>query len=180
MGAETNDQSHNAESGASNSDATLVSVFLDAATKRLDFQFSTDDALDSRAANVLSIGSAILPITFGLLGISGADVPLVAAIFLVLAGVAYVVLLALSWLTVSKTGSLAAGAPIGVLRRHVDGMEYSGEGLRYWVAKEYEASVSRNERILYHKVKYVGLANYALYVQSAFLSLAGVISLLFG
>jgi hypothetical protein len=177
---ESGDQANGVENGILSENGTAVTVFLDAAVKRLDFQFSTDDLLDSRAANTLSVGSAILPITFGILGLSRTTVPEVAALFLVLAGAAYVVLLGLSWLTVSKAGGLAAGAPIGVLRAHLDSTQYSAEGIRYWVAKEYEASVSRNERILFRKVKYVGLASYALYIESALLSLAGVVSLLFG
>jgi hypothetical protein len=180
MGRETNDQSNASGNGAWNADGDSVAVFLDTATKRLDIQFSSHVALDSKVGNVLSVGSAILPITFGLLGLSNADVPLVAAIFLVLACAAYGVLLGLSWLIVSRASGLATGAPIGVLRGHVDSREYTGEALRLWVAKEYASSISRNERILFQQAKYVGRACYALYVESALLSLAGVISLLFG
>jgi hypothetical protein len=166
--------------GSLNADGDSVTVFLDAATKRLDIQISTHVALDSKLGNVLSVGSAILPITFGLLGLSETDVPHSAAIFLVLAGVAYAALLALSWLTVARTSGMATGAPIGVLREHVAEKEYAGEALRLWVAEEYESSIARNERVLYLHSTYVGRASYALYLESAFLSLAGVVSLLFG
>jgi hypothetical protein len=169
-----------AENGTSDPDGGSVTVFLDAATKRLDIQISTHVALDSKLGNVLSVGSAILPITFGLLGLSETDVPLGAAVFLVLAGVAYAVLLALSWLTVAKTSGMATAAPIGVLREHTARKEYTEEALRLWVAEEYEASIARNERVLYWHSTYVGRASYALYLESAFLSLAGVVSLLFG
>ncbi len=180
MDPKADDQSNISGNVTLDPDGALVTVFLDAATRRLDTQFSTFVALDAKIANVLSVGSAILPVTFGLLGLSKADLPLTAAMFLVLAGVAYVVLLSLSWLTVSKAGGLAAGAQIGVLRAHVESAEYTDKGLRFWVAKEYESSIQRNEKVLFLKVKYVGRASYALYVESALLSLAGVVSLLLG
>jgi hypothetical protein len=129
-------------------DGDTVTVFHDAATKRLDIQISTHVALDSKLGNVLTVGSAILPITFGLLGLSETDVPLSAAVFLVLAGVAYAVLLALSWLTVARTSGMATGAPISVIREHVARKQYSGEELRLWTAEEYESSIARNEQIL--------------------------------
>ena len=180
MGQETDDQSGATGKPTPNADGDSVAVFLDATTKRLDIQFSSHVALDSKVGNVLSVGSAILPVTFGLLGLSEADVPIIAAVFLVLAGAAYSVLLGLSWLIVRRASGLATGAQIGVLREHIDSREYTGDALRLWVAKEYASSISRNEQILFQQAKYVGRACYALYVESALLSLAGVISLLFG
>ena len=157
-----------------------VRVFRAAAPTRLDVQFNTHVALDNKLGNVLSVGSAILPITFGLLGLSHTDVPIAAAIFLIGAGTAYGVLLGLSWVVVRRTANLAAGAQIGVLRAHLESGEYTGEGLRQWVANEYEGSIRGNEEILFRKARYVGSASYALYLESALLSLAGVVSLLFG
>lgn len=179
MGQESGDQPNTAGNVPSNADGDTATVFLNTATKRLDIQFSTYAALDAKAANVLSVGSAILPITFGLLGLGNVNVPAIAATLLVLAGLAYAALLGLSWLTVSRTAGLAAGARINVLRGHVESREYPSDALSLWVAEEYESSIAHNEQILYQKVKYVGRASYALYVESALLSLAGVISLLF-
>jgi len=180
MKPEPDDQSGADENGTVGPDSAAVTVFLDAATKRLDIQFNTHVALDNKLGNVLSVGSAILPITFGLLGLSNTDVPIAAAIFLIGAGIAYGVLLGLSWVVVRRTANLAAGAQIGVLRAHLESGEYTGEGLRQWVANEYEGSIRENEEILFRKARYVGSASYALYLESALLSLAGVVSLLFG
>lgn len=74
-----------------------IAVFHEAALKRLDVQVDIWNSLEEKAHNVLSIGSAILPITFGLLGVSSFDIPLGAAILLVFAVVAYFALLACSF-----------------------------------------------------------------------------------
>ena len=74
-----------------------VAVFYEAAAKRLDIQIGTFDALDTKAWNALSIGSAILPITFGLLGFSNVHVPWLGWALLIAPGAAYAVVLFSAW-----------------------------------------------------------------------------------
>ena len=157
-----------------------VSVFHDAATKRLDILIGADDALDSKAWSALSIGSAILPVTFGLLGLSNLDIPWMAWVFLGLAGASYGVLLAHAWMITSGTYRLRTGGPIAELRQHLESREYSGEGLLLWLAQEYDLAIRANEGSISKKATYVGRASYAVYLESALLTIAAIITLIFG
>lgn len=168
------------QSDGSGADISSVRIFLEAATKRLDIQFAAHAALDARAANTMSVGSAILPITFGLLGLGSLEAPAVATACLLLACGAYAKLLGFSWLIVRKTDTLAAGPQLTVLRGHLASGEYSPDGLGLWVAGEYETSATQNEQTLFSKAAYVGRASYALYIESALLSAAAIVTLLFG
>lgn len=158
-------------------DPTPVAVFHDAALKRLEIQIGTFDALDAKAWNALSIGGAILPITFGLLGFSDLDVPRLAWILMIAAGAAFAVLLYSAWRITSRTGSLVAGEPITILGEYVDNREFPGEGLLLWLARGYRDATVRNERTLLMKAEYVGRACTALYVESALLALAAIVTL---
>lgn len=162
------------------SELTPIAVFHEAAIKRLDIQIGTFHALDSKAATALSIGSVILPITFGLLGFSNIDIPLAGAIALGLAGASYAVLLGCAWLINRQTDLLVAGAPITILSEYVDARAFPADGLQRWLAQGYEDATVINEETLFLKTKYVGRANNALYAESLFLSLAAVLTLAFG
>ena len=157
-----------------------IAVYHDAVLKRLDIQIGRWDQLNGKAHNALSIGSAILPITFGLLGVSAYDVPLAAKAFLVLAVVAYFVLIGCSWFILGTTSRIAIGAPTSVLHQHLEEGIYTGDGLQLWVAEEYDSSTRQNESALFRKATYVGRANYALYAESALLAIGGIVTLLFG
>jgi hypothetical protein len=157
-----------------------IAVYHDAALKRLDIQIGRWDQLDGKAHNALSIGSAILPITFGLLGVSSFDVPLGAKVILVLAVVAYFVLLGCSWLILRTTSRMAVGAPMSVLHQYLEEGIYTGDGLLLWVDEEYDSSTRQNEGTLFRKTTYVGRANFALYAESTLLAIAGIVTLLVG
>ena len=112
------------------SDVTPIALFHEVASKQLDIQISAFNALDSKAWNALSIGSAILPITFGLLGVSNVDILLLGAIALGLAVVAYAILPWYAWRITTTTSRLRAGEPVSALSNYVDNREFSGEGLQ--------------------------------------------------
>ena len=162
------------------SEPTPVSVFHNAAVKRLDIQIGSNEALDSKAWNALSIGSAILPITFGLLGLSEIHVPWPAWICLGLSGLAFAALLAHAWTITFGAYSVRTGGPITELREYTESGEYPGEGLLLWLAREYESATTANEATIFRKSKYVGRACAALYLESAFLSLAAIFTLILG
>lgn len=167
---------------ASNLEAPVrrISVFHDAAIRRLDVQIGIWDSLEGKAHNVLSIGSAILPITLGLLSASSFDVPLLAAILLVLAVLAYFALLACSWLILRASDRISVGEPLAMLHEHMESGLYSGEGLQLWVAEESEVSVRANDAELLIRAKHVGCASYSLYAESGLLALAGILTLFLG
>jgi hypothetical protein len=159
---------------------TPVAVFYEAASKRLDIQLAAFETLDTKAWNALSLGSAILPIVFGILGFTDVHVPWPAWIFLGGAGIAYAILLVCSWLLTMTTYDVAIGAPITLLHDHVATREYTGEGLQLWVGNEYERSSTRNEDTLLKKSTYVARASFAVYLESVFLSAAALCTLVLG
>jgi hypothetical protein len=59
----------------------------------LDTQLATSDVLDTKAAGIIGVGSTVLPLTFGLLSISGKSLPAFTVVSLVVAIIAYGVLL---------------------------------------------------------------------------------------
>jgi hypothetical protein len=157
-----------------------IEVFYEAAAKQLEIQIGAFNALDAKAWNALSIGSAILPITFGLLGVSDVDIPLLGAVALGLAVVAYAILLWHAWRITSRTDRLRAGEPITTLSNFVDTREFSGEGLQLWLTRGYERATIANEDTLLRKAIYVGRASNALYAESLFLSIAAILILILG
>ena len=161
-------------------DVTPISVFHEAAREQLEIQIGAFNALDTKAWNALSIGSAILPITFGLLGVGNVDIPLLGAVALGFAVIAYAVVLWYAWRITSRTDRLRTGELITSLSNHVDNREISSEGLRLWLARGYERAIIANEDTLLHKATYVGRASNALYAESLFLSLAAILTLIFG
>ncbi len=72
-------------------------VFYDAASRFLDVQISTNDVFDSRTANAFSIGSTVLPVTFGLLRLSAATIPMTTIGLLTAALTMYVALAFCVW-----------------------------------------------------------------------------------
>jgi hypothetical protein len=79
------------------SDETPERVLYDAAARFLDLQISTNDVLDNKAANVFSVGSTILPVTFGLLTLAPNRIPHWSVVMLFVALGAYIVLLLCAW-----------------------------------------------------------------------------------
>jgi hypothetical protein len=168
---------------AANADAadiTPIALLYEAARKQLEIQIGVFEALDTKAWNALSIGSAILPITFGLLGVSDVEIPLVGAFPLGLAVIAYAGLLWNAWLITTRTGQLRAGESITTLSHYVDNRHFPAEGLQLWLARGYRNASVANEDTLLQKAKYVGRASNALYAESLFLSIAAILILIFG
>lgn len=162
------------------SEVTPIAVFYEAAVKQLEIQTGTFDTLDAKAWNALSIGSAILPITFGLLGIGDVNIPLVGALALGLAVLAYALLLGYVWRITTKTDRFRAGERISTLSDHVDNGSFSGESLQLWIARGYKNASLANEDTLLRKARYVGRASNALFAKSLFLSIAAILTLVFG
>lgn len=154
---------------------TSESIFLEAAKSFLDVQVSTDDLLDSRNAGIFSVGSTVLPVTFGLLGLGQKAVPHWAIVSLALALGCYVFLLSSSW-RASLIRGLEFRPHIPTLAENSE--HYAGTSLQRWVALEYLASTEANKRVLGRKARWVGAANTLLYLEGFFLSLAALLSLL--
>lgn len=158
----------------SNSEETPARVFYDAATRFLDVQISTNHELDSKGGNIFSVGSAVLPVTFGLLSLSPNSVPRWAIVALVLALIAYGCLLICGWRASTFRG-LEYRPDLQTLDEYRH--EYDGDTLLQWVATEYMESTKVNEWQLERKARWTGAANTALYAEGVFLSVAAILTL---
>jgi len=131
--------------------------------------------LDTRNANIFSVGSTILPVTFGLLGLTEREIPEWAKVALVSALVVYACVLATSF-RASFIRGFAYRSDLRFLSEHTD--EYPGRALQEWVALESQTSTEVNQPILQRKARWVGAANALLYIEALLVSLAGLLTLL--
>lgn len=140
----------------------------------LDSQLTTSDVLDTKAAGVISVGSTVLPLTFGLLSISGRTLPGFTVAALIASIVSYGVLLC----------SAARASHIRALEYRPDLMALwensqttDGATLRRWIAEEYAASTEINRPLLVRKARYTGIANIALLIEGKLISFAAAATL---
>lgn len=131
--------------------------------------------LDTKNAGIIGIGSTILPLTFGLPGLSGKPLPDGVEKLLIGAVLVYVALLAAA-ARASVIRAIEYRPDVPTLWRH--SQDINGTALRRWIADEYAASVELNRPVLQRKAQWVGVANLALYAEGIVISAAAVLSLL--
>jgi hypothetical protein len=156
-------------------DPSHEQVYGEAARHYLDVQISPFDVLDSRAAQIFSVGSVALPLTFALLnlGSNNVDIPVVA-VWSLRAGLGvYLVLL----YCVTRAGlirELKYRPALTTLRDYSE--ELPGLALLRWVANEYQESSDENEIALRKKSRWVGMANITPYAEGVLLGLAAILA----
>lgn len=153
---------------------TPEEVFHDAAARFLDVQISTNDILDNKGSQAFSIGSTVLPVTFGLLGLSEREPPIETVVTLAMALAAYVVLVGCVVLG-SRIRILEYRPDLLTLQQHTD--NFTGAVLQKWVASEYVVSTELNKAHLQAKGVWIGRAYTALYGEGFLLSLAAIFAL---
>lgn len=156
-------------------EATPERVFHDAAARLLERQFSINEALDTKAVTSFSVGSTVLPVTFGLLTLAPNRLPDEAEWVLVGALLAYAALLVCAF-AASTHRALEHRPRLQTL--HDYSREYRGDVLLQWVAIEYMTSTELNGRQLQRKAQWTGAANLALYAEGVLLSVAAILTLL--
>jgi hypothetical protein len=161
------DQSHPLSS------TSPYAVFRDAALKFLDVQISTNDVLDSKIAAAVSVGSAVLPLSFGLSRLSQTPPTYWTERWFLGAVLCYIALLFTAFLA-SRLRELEYRPNLAVLEGYSD--EYDGEALLWWVASEYRASTDANARLLRRKAILSGVVSIAFYLEGLFLSFAALAS----
>jgi hypothetical protein len=155
--------------------ATPEGIVREAAARQLDAQISTNDVLDSRNMNIVTVGSTVLPLTFGLLAIGQVEIPKWAGRSLKVSLAAYVLLLLTSWWA-SRFRGLGYRPDLFDLINN--SQSYSAPLLEQWVAIEYSRSTEENEQVLKRKARWVGTANTLLYLEGLLLSIAAMLTLL--
>lgn len=142
-------------------------IVLAAAARVLDAQFYLFREFDARGEAVVATGSAVLPVTFGLLSLSSRTVPAGSAVLLGGALCAYIGLLFCSW--------RASRIRVFDFRPQMEALEtnaaaVTADTLRRWVASEYAAATRYNGPHLDRKGIWVGRAVTALYLEGMLLA----------
>ncbi len=150
-------------------------VFLTAAGRFLEVQISTYHAFDNRSGATVAAGSIILPVTFGLVGLSTRDVPISSVVILGLALLCYAALLFCAY-KASQIWAFDYRPKLRTLYRNSELV--SGESLRRWVGVEYVESTEYNAPHLERKGLWVGRSIIALCAQGFLLALAAGLTFL--
>lgn len=169
------DQPHHVSTPIGEPVSRTAEIYLEAARRFLDLQVRLDEILDTRNITIFSIGSTILPVTFGLLNLADAAIPHRAEVALIVALAAYVFLLAFSWRASSIRG-LEYRPSLVALEKLLD--DYEDDVLSRWVGKEYADSAAINRDVLNRKSRWIGAANGCLYAEAFLISLAALWTLL--
>ena len=150
-------------------------VYFAFAERLLDTQVTTNHALDARTAGTVAVGSTVLPLTFGLLSLSGRTLPGATQWLLAVAVIAYVVLLmAAAW--TSYVRGIEYRPNLRTLWQH--SQDVDGAVLRRWVAEEYAISGEINRLALEYKARWVGRATLMLYLEGILISAAAAVTLI--
>jgi len=128
-------------------------VYYEAAARFLDVQLATHEVLDNKAFNTFSVGSTVLPLTFGLLSLASGSLADTALALLALALLAYLSLLFCAW-RASRIRALEYRPDIPTLRGHSE--RFGADSLRRWVANEYAESSEANRKALVVKARWTG------------------------
>ena len=154
--------------------ASAEDTFYDVSLRRLDEQLSRNDVLDTKTAGAFSVGSTVLPVTFGLLNLGAIAPPTVAQWLLLGSLLVYGLLLLCSWLSY-RLRSLDFRPDLPTL--HANSIEYESRALRTWVAEECVRSIVANTDLLARKSRYTGWAIVTLHIEAALLSIAALVTL---
>jgi hypothetical protein len=167
--------SHSTSFSNDNSVSRSAEIYLEAARRFLDLRVGTDEILDTRNITIFSIGSTILPVTFGLLNLADTAIPQRAEVAWIIALAAYVFLLVFSWRASSIRG-LEYRPELTALEAVSE--QNDEQTVKRWVAREYASSAAVNLKVLNRKMRWVGAANICLYLEAFLVSLAALWTLL--
>ena len=150
-------------------------VYFAFAERLLDTQVGTEDVLNTKTAGAVGVGSTVLPLTFGLLTLSGRTLPGATTWLLAAAVVVYVVLLMTAAWT-SYIRGIDYRPDLRTLWQH--SQEVDGASLRRWVAEEYAISGEVNRIALEYKARWVGRVTLLLYAEGILISVAAAVALM--
>lgn len=153
---------------------TADQIYFHFAERLLDSQVATNDALDAKSGAAVGVGSTILPLTFGLLSISGRTLPGLTQWSLVAAVAVYIILLGAAARTSHIRGIQFRP---NIHRLWENSQTFDGKVLRRWVAEEYAASCEVNQLVLAYKARWVGRVVAILYLEGMLISAAAALAL---
>ena len=176
--------------GESDLDADIIpeQVYHDAALAFLSAQIRSSEALDSKASQALTVGSAALPLTIALVNVAratGSDTAVVSLagvplVLFIVALVCYLAILLLN-LQLGLISAIEFKPEMHDLRRNylLQRREpLAGRGLRGWVTDAYIESSEDNRVLLVRKARVVFYVQLALSLEGASLAVGAAGALL--
>jgi len=144
-------------------------IFYDVAMRRLDEQIERNDAYGAKVTAALSVGTTVLPITFGLLEFQDRGVPTLGLALLTQAVAVYGLLMVCALNALVPT-TLDYRPDLGELAKH--SIDLSDTDTKRWVAKACVTSIKDNEGKLTRQFGLVKAALILLALETALLSVA--------
>lgn len=174
------------------SDLVPEEVFHDAAFAFLNAQISSSDVLDSRASQVLSVGTASLPLTIALVNARGTtilDEPFwdrpylqydklpIICFFVALAAYVWILHLSREIGRKSRIEFKPLMSTMSDAFLEMQTQPLGGRGLKAWVARYYVESTNDNQQLLYEKSRMVSRIQLVLVVEGVALTLGATLAL---
>jgi uncharacterized membrane protein YiaA len=158
-------------------DEVGIDAYHDAATTLLRTQLDTINSLTTKANTALSVGSAVLPLTLGILRAIDDDPSTWVLSFVCLAAAAYVMLVGF-WFAATSSRALAQTSPdLTEMSAYLESGEYHGYILKLWTANAYHEATDDNARSIRARSEYIAYAEFALIAECGLLAIGGVLSL---
>jgi hypothetical protein len=158
-------------------DEAGIDAYYDATVLLLKNQLDAIGSLTSKANTAISIGSAVLPLTIGILRALSDGPSTWVLTFVCLATAAYVVLVGFWFAATSSTILGPIGPELNEMNAYLESGEYAGYILRLWTANAYHETTELNRHRIDEQSQYVGYAEFALIAECGLLVIGSVLSL---
>ncbi len=159
-------------------DEVGIQVYLDTCINLLANQLDAISSLDNKSNTTLSVGSAVLPLSLGIIRAIEEDPPLIVLFPVCLAAAAYVVLVGFWFLATARNQGAQVDPNLTEMSAYLESGDYQGIVLKLWAANAYHESTETNANLLATKGAMVSYAQYALIVECGLLAFAGVCGLI--
>jgi len=158
-------------------DEVGIQIYYDTCVNLLKNQLDAIGSLDAKSNTTLSVGSAVLPLSLGIIRAIEENPPMIVLMPVCLAAAAYVVLVGFWFLATARNQGAQVDPNLTEMSVYLESGDYQGIVLKLWAANAYHESTETNADLLAIKGAMVSYAQYALIVECGLLAFAGVCGL---
>jgi len=158
-------------------DTIGIDAYYDASVRLLDAQLDAINSLTTKANTSLSVGSAVLPLTIGILRTLEGRPSGMLLFFICLAASAYVILVGFWYLATTNRSFAQASPDLTEMNAYLESGEYAGYVLKLWSANAYHEATEANTNRIVEQSQHVGYAEFALIAECGLLAIGSVLSL---
>jgi hypothetical protein len=159
------------------SDQAGIDAYHDAAVLLLKNQLDAIGSITTKANTALSVGSAVLPLTIGILRALSDGPSAWVLTFVCLATAAYVVLVGFWFAATSRQSLGSAGPDLTEMNAYLESGGYEGYVLKLWTANAYHEATEFNQHRIDEQSQYVSYAEFALIAECGLLAIGSVLGL---